>query len=235
MKDTKVVMECGHCGEHAECKLRGKYSEDSSEENCWYDVTEWSLLECIKCHRPTLKQTRNTVNLDGSLGPNYEDFPEDGRIVHKEKILYPLGTRLDNLNPYVTALTTIPKDIEINYKAALLWRGKDPNTCGMYVGRTLEAICKHEGAKGVKLADKLNDLSNRGRIPKTISQMARQSRLIRNMSVHIEGRVTYVDVLLVLEFLEVILEYLYVLPSKVAEVEERLQEKNSFSTDHEET
>jgi hypothetical protein len=54
--------------------------------------------------------------------------------------------------------------------------------------------------------------------------MAQQLRLIRNLGAHNAGdEVTEEDVPIILDFLEAILEYLYVAPAKIEVVRQRLK------------
>lgn len=213
MTEEKVVMICHHYGNDATFEVRGQYRYENNMEdpegNMWViDETVWQLLECTKCSMPTLKQTRFTQDLAAYDMPLNDEFPYDGKTV--ETILYPLATHLTNLYPFMAPVDHLPVAIEREYKAALQERNRNPEICAMYVGRTLEAICNHESAKGSELADKLNHLANIGRIPRRLAQMAHQSRKIRNLGVHVTGEeITFKDLPFVLYFLEVILEYLY--------------------------
>lgn len=120
-------------------------------------------------------------------------------------------------------MTNLPIDIEKKYKAALKVRNIEPNACAVLVGRTLEAICNHEAAPGRTLADKINNLLNSNRLPQTLAEMAGQLRQIRNLGAHdAEDEVNKDDILVILDFLEAILEYLYVAPAKIEALRTRL-------------
>ena len=87
----------------------------------------------------------------------------------------------------------------------------------------MEAACNHEQAQGRTLAQKLNYLAENGRIPNTLAEMARQLKELRNLGAHdAEDEVTEQDVPIILDFLETILEYLYVAPAKIEAVRTRL-------------
>ena len=73
------------------------------------------------------------------------------------------------------------------------------------------------------LADKVNNLIKSDRIPPIVADMAHLGRQIGNLGAHFDKQeVTEADVTAMLGFLETILEYLYVLPAKVATVKARL-------------
>jgi hypothetical protein len=79
-------------------------------------------------------------------------------------------------------------------------------------------------APGRALADKLTYLANAGRIPEPLAEMAQQLRQLRNLGAHdAEDEITEEDVPFILDFLEAILEHLYVAPAKVAAVQARLK------------
>ena len=96
------------------------------------------------------------------------------------------------------------------------------------IGRTLEAVCNHENAQGRNLAQKLNDLAQKDKIPNTLVEMAQQLRELRNLGAHeAEDEVTETDVPIIIDFVEAILEYLYVAPAKIEAVRTRLSNVES--------
>ncbi len=126
-----------------------------------------------------------------------------------------------------TPLTTLPEMIEKKYLAALKVQYIEPSACAVLVGRTLEAVCNYEKATGKRLSDKVNNLANSNRIPRTLAEMAHQLRQIRNFGAHdAEDEVTEEDVPIILDFLDAILEYLYVAPAKIAAVQARLKKSS---------
>jgi hypothetical protein len=60
--------------------------------------------------------------------------------------------------------------------------------------------------------------------------MAQKLRLLRNLGAHVDedgDEVGSVDIPFIIEFVETILEYLYIAPVKLAKVEERIKRKDS--------
>jgi hypothetical protein len=137
----------------------------------------------------------------------------------------PISSEATILYPVEKApLTNLPETIGKRYKAALKAKNIEPSVCAVMIGRTLEAICNYENAPGKTLSEKLNNLVRLDRIPKTLAEMAHQLRQIRNLGAHdAEDEVTEEDVPISLDFLEAILEYLYVAPAKIAAVQARLK------------
>lgn len=166
------------------------------------ELITWLIQKCVTCKGLLLKEERS--HEDDEYPYNWEVF----------KILYP-ATK--------TSSDRLPRAIIKVYKAALEVKLIDPNSFAVLAGKTLEAACNHEKAQGRNLAQKLDYLAKSGRIPTTLAEMAQQVRLLRNLAAHdAEDEVTEKDVPIILEFLEAILEYLYVAPSKIEAVQKRL-------------
>ena len=217
MTDTKV-MKCGHCNNEAVFYVRGEGTQGDLKVIDTLDyvdhiLTIWRLLECSVCSRPTLEETDTTYEIDyvfdqGNIYPT----------LAKNIILYP-GAKTTK-----APLTNLPETIDRKYLAALKVQDIEPSACAVLVGRTLEAVSNYEKATGKTLSDKLNNLVSSDRIPKTLGEMAHQLRQIRNLGAHdAEDEVTEEDVPIILDFLEAILEYLYVAPAKIAAVQARLK------------
>ncbi len=202
-----MIVICGHCGNKTILASRGKYEHkkpvwDTEKDTYVMRTRSWEVFECVTCSKPTL--------IEDDMVLNDADLPEGNRIV-----LYP---SVD------TPLTNLPGKIEKAYAAAIKVKNIEPNACAVLVGRTLEAACNHEQAQGTTLAQKLNHLAQNGRIPNTLAEMARQLKELRNLGAHdAEDEVTEQDVPIILDFLEAILEYLYVAPAKVEAVRTRLR------------
>src|SRR5712691_5533290 len=160
-------------------------------------------MQCETCYEISVYQECYST-VDGTQHSNY-----------KRKVLYPISR---------PELPNLPVKIEKAYRAALKVQKVEPNACAVLVGRTLEAACNHEKAPGRVLAEKLTYLANAGRIPQTLAEMAHHLKELRNLGAHdAEDTVTEEDVPIILDFLEAILEYLYVAPAKVAAVQARLK------------
>lgn len=203
-----MIMLCGHCGNKTSFIDHGGYEHKKPvidyENDKWaWNKTSWYVFECATCSKPTL--------LEYDFGLDADEIPLPDL---NETVLYP---------PADTPLTNLPHKIERAYIAALRVRNIEPNACAVLVGRTLEAACNHEQAQGRALAQKLNYLAENGRIPTTLAAMARQLKELRNLGAHdAEDEVTEQDVPIILDFLEAILEYLYVAPAKIEAVRTRL-------------
>ena len=205
-----MKMLCGHCGYKTIFELCGEYTDEGEEYkedensferypylNYWYKFT-WQLFKCPNCSKPTLRETYNDSNREEQT---YE-------------IIYPVVKE---------GLANLPEQIASSYQAALRVQHIEPSAFAVLIGRTLEAVCNYEKATGKDLNDKVNNLFSLNRIPKTLAEMAHQLRQIRNLGAHDkEDEVTEEDVPIMRDFVEAILEYLYVAPAKIEAVRTRL-------------
>jgi hypothetical protein len=188
-------MRCGHCGNKSPFEVKSLYS---------YAGGKWRLLQCMACSKPTLDYIH--VLFDQASSTTYDSEP---------KMLYPVAK---------TSLTNLPPMIEKEYEEALIVRNISPVACAVLARRTLEAVCDYEKAEGRALMDKVNYLLKLDRIPPLVGEMAQLGRMIGNLGAHFaEEKVTEEDVTTMLDFVETILEYLYVAPAKVDAVKARLK------------
>ena len=198
-KTEKIIRKCGHCGSVRELGLRVTYTDS------WYypefevrGYTTWSILQCPACLKPTLEEYSLT---------DTDNFPD-------EQTLYPSANAFE---------TNLPLKIAREYVSALRVRDLSKNACAVLIRRTLEVICEHEQAKGKSLNEKIQDLATSGRIPQTLADMAHLSRKIGNFGAHVlEYEITKSDLTIMIDFVEAILEYLYVAPAKIRAVQTRL-------------
>ncbi len=198
MIDLEVLLVCGHCGNKANCKVRAEYTQDLVSRDDDHYVTTWRILECPSCNHLILEET----------------YDESAYYEKDTKILYPVArTRLRNL----------PVVIQEEYEATLKVRNISSNACAVLARRTLEAIFTLENAVGNSLMEKVNDLLKSKSIPPLLADVAHLGRKIGNLGAHFDkDEVTEVEISAMLDFLEIILQYLYVIPARVVEVKERL-------------
>ena len=197
MADEKLIMVCGHCGNKTAFELMGQYSRKVSYYSTYTQKpaeydVQYRFLRCLTCSNPTL---------------TYDEGLD-------EEALYPGANH---------SLTNLPMRINKEYEATLKVRNISSNACAVLARRTLEAIFTHENAEGKTLMEKVNNLIKSERIPPLVADTAHLGRQIGNLGAHFDKEeVTEEDVTAMLDFLETILEYLYVLPPKVAAVKSRL-------------
>lgn len=200
LNDSQVITFCERCGRQSTFGIRADYVQRDLKYKG--DVTTWYLLQCMGCLQPQLIEHSYRVSFDGT-------FVDDSII-----LIYPAGNE---------PLSNLPDVVAKEYLAALKVQNISANACAVLVRRTLEVICKHENANGRTLVEKINNLIRSDCIPPRLAELAHLGRKIGNLGAHVEGDyVTDEDVATLLDFVETILEYLYIIPQKIATVKARL-------------
>jgi Domain of unknown function (DUF4145) len=241
MEKLEMMTRCGHCGNIGNCKIRASYNYDiSCEAPDNYEQRIWLLLQCSACSRPLLFEITNFEEKrieDLSKFPFMEIMFSNGmsqdpvspdlfeNYSMDNHILYPLEKSLSY---------SLPDEVRSAYSSALKVKYVEPNAFAVMIGRTLEVMCHHENANGKVLADKIKSLADSERIPQTLADMARQLRILRNSAVHADKDkldIKEEDVQIIHEFAEAILEYLYIAPGKVADLQDRIDGKPNLLDD----
>ena len=240
MEQLEATIKCGHCGNVGNCKVQASYTfEILVEATGEYDQRMWFLFQCPACSRPILSEC--VIVEREKFGELPEVFKGDfhfaagyagrvgdpaGPMLFEEfssgnKILYPQDKTIEHQ-------WVLPYRVSLAYNAALRVQKADPGAFAIMVGRTLEEICRHEKAKGKVLADKIKSLADSGRMPQVLAEMIEQLRLLRNLAAH-ANEDDYVveeeDVPIIREFIDAILEYLYIAPTKITHLQDRISGK----------
>jgi len=220
MSGNEEIMLCGHCGKHAvftvcaQNDVKPTFSDDYPGQ----EITIWRILLCSSCGEPTLERSWIEYKYERDIDFTALTIP----VAAEKKILYP-GAKV------AKPLTDIPAVIAKEYEATLRVRDVSSNACAVLARRTLEAIFTHEGAIGGSLYQKIDTLLKSTSIPPLLADVAHLGRHIGNLGAHFEkGEATEADVAIMLDFLETILEYLYVIPAKVTLVKSRLNQASSL-------
>lgn len=162
----------------------------------------WKLYLCKVCINVTLEQTKSNSD-----------------VFEKEEILlYPFKKIESDF---------IPKGVAAAYDAALKVRQIDGAICAIAIRRTLEMICIDKGAKGYNLFNKLKSLSDKGILPPIIEEMTDVLREIGNSAAHPGDEEFNQEIVpSMLEFIEVILDYVYNLPNQIKQIQGSIGKKN---------
>ncbi|HEU5376050.1 MAG TPA: DUF4145 domain-containing protein [Ktedonobacteraceae bacterium] len=214
MAGNKIILTCGHCGNTTAFTVAAEgfrpetIDANDAETTTW---TTWRVLLCSTCFQPTLE--RDVQRVAG--GPNGTRPPRGP----SPELLYPATQ---------TLAASLPASIGRMYQETLRIEKRSPRACAVMAGLTLEAVCQHEQARGNSLAERLNHLVASERIPRQLAEMAHHLRQLRNMGAHLtDEEILPEDVPVIIDFVEAILEYLYVAPAKIRAVQERLGRLNT--------
>lgn len=200
----RYVMLCHHCGNTAPQRLVHHYSATErvySNDGEPFDLENYYFL--VQC------ETCNDVSLFGSA--EYMDYPFDWSQAH---LLYPYSKQLP---------TTIPERVQKAYLEVSRISKIAPNAFAGQIRRALEYLCLDKKAKGHTLQEMVQNLASLGIIPPTLAEMTDGIRILGNVGVHAsDEEITPSDITTMDDFFKAILEYVYIAPSKMAKLKERL-------------
>lgn len=196
-------LVCPHCQTEHHLRAVGSYEQMTTvyvrNIGEFDSGPVWKLVVCRLC---------NGVSL---LNYFYHDaFPEDAspRIVYPTLEETPQG---------------LPEVIEKAHRAALRVRGIDSNAYAVLLGRVIEMVCAEQGVCDGTLNDRLSELSKRHIIPGRLALMGHRLRDMRNIGAHaVLGELTEADVPYLDSLCRAILEYIYVAPRLIDQVQKRI-------------
>lgn len=203
---TERIDICRSCGNRSPQRVlftRLYEVKDSGNNRVGFDWV-YFLTACATC---------DDIMLYG--GPHdvvgYSDSPLD-----EAEVIWPAARALND---------SVPERIRQSYEEALRVKPFVPNAFGTLVRRALEAVCIDQGAKGRSLEQKLADLAETGVIPATLDDMSSVVRLLGNRAAHANLEdLREEDVRVLDDFFRMLVEYVYVAPSKLKEFEAALKE-----------
>ena len=198
METIRHILFCPHCSNRAPQRLihtqeyleHGYPRDDSVDIQCAYYV-----VVCETCNEILLYRTFSYVEED-------KDF-------HRANLIWP--------DPGVLH-QSVPKAIGECYVEAARIKNLAPNAFAVQIRRALEALCDDRSAKKGALQLRLQDLVSRGEIPPVLAEMTDVLRLLGNIGAHaVDQSVKPIHVIAIDDFFHVIVEYVYVAPSKLKE------------------
>lgn len=200
------LLYCFHCGNETLMPLLAEGKNENYDADGIGDEYVWYIFLCPVCQRITLKEYYRFS----------EDYDFDGKKIWSSKILY----------PQINTDTKLPPKIRNAYEAALKVRNIDGAICALSLRRTLEMICKDQGEEEGDLYNKLKRLSERNIMPPLLSDMATILRNLGNIAAHADDVEFPPDIVnSIIEFTRVILDYIYILPDKLAKIQTELSKE----------
>jgi hypothetical protein len=209
---STLVLECGHCGNLSKHNVIHRHCApllfDEVEEQVLYEDYEWLTYECSTC---------NGICLHGG----FVESEVDDREIHPR--LYPHGSDLTPEPHKLAGTNPIPIRVRRIYEEAYPLRKRSPNSFVVQVRRALEFICDDKSAEGRHLFHKLEHLVKLGVFPGYFSEMTELLREVGNIGAHADENDADVwDAELVDDFFRAVVEYVYVAPSKIKRLKQRL-------------
>lgn len=194
--DTQKVLECLHCGNKTLMNKIGEYRNDWDEEG-YYGYYLYKMFSCPICSKVTLLEVYWDVALEDSNGNKF----------FEEEIIYPVSK---------VKVQAVPKAVKDAFEAALKVSKIESTMCLIGLRRTMEAICNHQKAEGKNLFNMIDNLVNKGILPPVLKEASSITRVLGNSAAHGEDiAMSKHDIPVVIEFIQYIIDYLYVLPEKI--------------------
>ncbi|GIP33620.1 DUF4145 domain-containing protein [Paenibacillus sp. J2TS4] len=213
------VITCLHCGNKTSMKVVASHDLVEHEEIWDHSVNhyqpayitsffkQWDMYLCPVC-------TEITVQRITSFS---EETEPNGKPIKYIDLIFPSGSS-ENKH--------LPPPVRDAFEAALKVRNLDGAVCIMALRRTLEKMCKHKNAKGKDLFTKLKDLQSENILPPIMEGISYILRKEGNSAAHADDtEFSSETVKLMIEFTEVILDYVYSLPEKIEQAQLRLNKE----------
>jgi hypothetical protein len=215
------VMVCYHCGNKTSMKIVAEHNLTEHEDIWDYSVDlfkpayfisfykQWNIFLCPVCNEITVEKRTHFS----------EETEPNGKPIYNTEIIYPQNSSESNF---------IPSSVSKAFEAALKVRNLDGAICIMALRRTLEKMCKLKEAEGKTLSLKLKDLQNKKILPPIMDQISDILRIEGNSAAHADDvDFTPENVRLMIDFTQVILDYVYTLPAKIERAQIRIKDRNT--------
>ena len=207
------ILTCYSCGNKGVMKYIGGFNNsDYAEEYDEYgeviyhqliEDTEWTLFECPICHNPVLFSEYTCAGMPDGYSDTKIEFPDLN--IHNKGV---------------------PEKIRTSFLAAARTRGIDRAICLLSLRRTLEMICKDKNAEGKNLENKISDLVQKKILPEMMNDACWVLRQLGNDAAHADDIVfTESEVRECIEFVSIIINYLYSMPTRVEELRNRIEKR----------
>ena len=217
MEEIRKVSFCPHCGNRAPQKL--VHVQNCSGTGWLTDTGEEMDLTVI--YFTASCDTCNHLLIYSSV----DDFVDDQNF-NTAELVFPKSGELPK---------SVPKAVANIYNEAIRIKSLAPNAFAVQIRRALESLCEDRGAKKKVLAQRLQELADRGEIPPTLAEATDVLRYLGNIGAHAaEESVMPWQVHTMDEFFRAVVEYVYVAPSKLKDFRDSLSKfksKSSGATD----
>jgi len=209
------VHTCYNCGNTGILKYIDKinlqdvaHEEDEFGNVLYYDIIEdndWFIFQCPVCEHPVIISEYTCIGM-----------PEG---VSEVETVYP--------TPHVN-YKGVPEMIRDSFEAAVKTKGIDCSVCLLALRRTLEMICKDKLAEGDTLEKKIQDLINKKVLPGMLNDACWIIRQLGNEAAHADTVRFYKnEVEQVIEYVAVVINYLYSLPIRINEHKNEIELRKS--------
>lgn len=215
--------KCQNCNNETLMEIRDFNKNETGsilDDNYFYDMQV--VLFCPIC------KTYNIINAywDQTYGQkqNYDEYEDIyNKDCVEETFLYPVTSNL-----LYQKSDLVPKTILNTFDKAIQLKNYDDESCLVKLRKTLEIICNDKGATGNNLYEKLSNMSDLGILPKTLNSASTLTRKLGNLGAHLDNiEISPPELKIVIELVEYIIQYLYVLPEEIKRLETRFSSQNN--------
>lgn len=197
------VAYCPHCGNTTPQELMGQTQSLHNRDGSHH----YFLTRCGTCLEALLYRHVDPANgmLETSPG------------------LFSLG-RYTLVWPEIETLpSSVPVSVRKCYAEAVLIKWRAPNAFASQIRRALEIMCRQRGANDRILAHNLRELARHGEIPPALAEATEVTRLLETAGSYTgENDVDPEYVEVIDDFFRAIVEYVYVAPSRMNQLNARL-------------
>jgi hypothetical protein len=210
---AEIILLCFHCGnlvpqDHLKT-FTGQEMFERFEGRNFYEEFEYQIFACSTC---------KGVSIYG----DFLRYPRKGSL--PERRIYPQGSQLLPENHKIASSHCVPKSIVDCYQEVWPLRHISPNAFAGQIRRALEMICDDQKAEGDTLFTRLKHLSRRGTFPGHFGDVVDLMRQIGNIGAHNgQSEIDFWDAELMDDFFRALIEYVYILPSRILRLRQRLQ------------
>lgn len=204
---------CDHCGN---VTFQDVIDERTRDE---FSAT-YIYCQCSICDEVTLRR----LNYDWRA---YEKLVDEAAAEY-----LPEEMDLDEIEPetlWPPALSLppeAPERVRAIYEEARRVRRQSPSSFAVQIGRAMEAVASDKNAEGHTLNQKLRWLVDKRDLPDVFGRMLHANRIFRNWGAHDAATdVEAEDVEIIDQFFRAFIEYLYVAPAKVQQVEKLISDR----------
>lgn len=213
-REREEVFVCGHCGNKTSHKLICSHSVDvpsgiyiPNTDDQIMETDYFFLFECKTCNQVSLKNV-----FSEEMDADQTEIPFD-----TIRFLYP---------PLKTFSDEIPKGLSLIIKESNKVKKLSTLAYVILIRKALEELCKDRGVKTKTLKEKLHKLVLNEKLPNIFGEAADKLRLLGNIGAH----ETNIDINkneaeLIEEFLISLIEYIYVVPSKLKKLDDALKKQ----------
>lgn len=216
MGTSGFVCFCGHCGNTGllnyitsfdsihECPVNEDIKNPLIKQFIGStETTTWNVYQCPVCGNPILI----SKTLPNCMPEQFADY----------------SYQFPNQNiDYIG----VPQNIKTAFESAIRTRTIDSAICILSLRRTLEMICKDKGAEGHDLNSKIQDLIDKKVLPEMMNDACWIVRQSGNDAAHADDVIfTSFEVEQIIKYVTVIIEYLYSIPIRVADLKDKISER----------